>query len=363
MTGRRILRVEDGRFEVAVEAPYATEAHLHDAIAEHPEVLPSEDLGRGPLITVAVELDLGAGPMDLLVVDPRGRLAIVEFKRGTENPDVRVVVAQVLDYGSSLWRLPYEELERRPGKAQRPSGEGELVEYAEEAFARLGVESFDAPAFVDGVAASLESGDFAFVYVGRDLDERTRRIMTFLSEGAKMTFFAVEVDHYRAAGADSAVMVPRTAFVPSWIAGGTSPARRQAGTPLTERLAQADDATRELIAKMDVLAASEGLVRKQGASGYRYLAPDGVGYVGVYTSGRGMEFNMEALQDATHARFVDDVVAALSEALGSPIGGRSSPSIPCNAAITHWSMLADRAIKPFLALKRAEPGPPGLPQG
>jgi hypothetical protein len=38
---------------------------------------------------------------------------VVEFKRGSENPDVRKVVAQLLDYGSSLWRLPFEELERR----------------------------------------------------------------------------------------------------------------------------------------------------------------------------------------------------------------------------------------------------------
>ena len=124
VAGRRILRVEGGQFEVAVEAPYAKEKHLHRAIAEHPEVLPSEDLDLGPLITVAVELDLGAGPIDLITVDPRGRLAIVEFKKGTENPDVRKVVAQVLDYGSSLWRLSYEELERRPGEALRPSGEG-----------------------------------------------------------------------------------------------------------------------------------------------------------------------------------------------------------------------------------------------
>ena len=180
--------------------------------------------------------------------------------------------------------------------------------------------------------------------------------MTFLAEGAQMTFFAVEVEHYRPHEGDAAIMVPRTAFVPSWIAGGTTPARRQAATALSERLAQADEATRELIAKMDALVESEGLIRRQGPSGYRYLAPDGLGYVGVYTSGRGMEFNMEAIQDAAHVPFVDDVVAALSEALGGPIGGRSSPSIPCKAALANWAMLEDRAIKPFLALRRPDEG-------
>ena len=193
MAARRILRVENGRFEVAVETPYRLEQDLQDAISEHPEVLPSEDIGRGAFISVATEIDFGHGPIDLLVVDPQGRLAIVEFKKGSENPDVREVVAQVLDYGSSLWQTEYKDLELKAQSLKHARFQGALVDYAEESFAALGVEVFDRQAFVEGVSAGLESGEFVFIYAGRDLDERTRRIMAFLSEGAKMTFFAVEV--------------------------------------------------------------------------------------------------------------------------------------------------------------------------
>ena len=63
-------------------------------------------------VTLAVEFDFGSGPMDLLAVDAAGRLVSVEFKRGSENPDVRKVIAQVLDYGNSLWRTGYEDFER-----------------------------------------------------------------------------------------------------------------------------------------------------------------------------------------------------------------------------------------------------------
>ena len=42
--------------------------------------------------------------------------------------------------------------------------------------------------------------------------------MTYLAEGPRMTFFGVEVDYYRRQIDDDAVLVPRTAFVPSWIA-------------------------------------------------------------------------------------------------------------------------------------------------
>ena len=138
-----------------------------------------------------------------------------------------------------------EDLEHQARQRERASFKGALVDHAEVAFAKLGVELFDPKAFVEGVGGCLDSGDFVFVYAGRDLDERTRRIMTFLSEGAGMTFFAVEVDHFQPSGADSAVILTRTAFVPSWIAGGGSPARREAAKSRAQRLADADDATRE----------------------------------------------------------------------------------------------------------------------
>ena len=54
---------------------------------------------------------VGHGPIDLLAADSGGGLVFVEFKKGTENPDVRKVVAQLLDYGSALWRTSYDDLE------------------------------------------------------------------------------------------------------------------------------------------------------------------------------------------------------------------------------------------------------------
>lgn len=47
----------------------------------------------------------------------------------------------------------------------------------------LGDDVFDPDAFRLGVENCLDSGSFVFLYVGRDLDERTRRIVTYLAEG------------------------------------------------------------------------------------------------------------------------------------------------------------------------------------
>lgn len=41
-------------------------------------------------------------------------------------------------------------------------------------------------AFRIGVEGTLDTGDFVFLYVGRDLDDRSRRIMTYLAEGPRM---------------------------------------------------------------------------------------------------------------------------------------------------------------------------------
>src|SRR6202022_880175 len=145
--------------------------------------------------------------------------------------------------GSSLWRVPYDELERRC-RACAPTFEDSLSEHVENRLRQLG-ESYEEEAFRAGISRCLETGDFVFLYVGRDLDERTRRIMTYLAEGPRMTFFGVEVDHYRQ-GNGAAVLLPRTPFVPTWITEPTTRAPRSARSPALD-LAAAEPSVLELI--------------------------------------------------------------------------------------------------------------------
>jgi hypothetical protein len=178
---RRIIRVDGSASSIAVEGPLVSEEELHRAIATHPEVLPYGDFGLGPLIPLASELGVASGSIDLLAADGAGHLAIIEFKKGTENPDIRHVVAQLLDYGAALWRQSYDWLEERCLRgAVGPADSLEVL--AGQRLDPLG-GSVDSDAFREGVVSQLASGAFAFVYCGRDLDERTRRIMTYLAEG------------------------------------------------------------------------------------------------------------------------------------------------------------------------------------
>lgn len=340
---RRILQIDGETISVAAESRFEDERYLQDAITARPEVLPSEDLGLGPLIALARELDLGSGPMGLLTADPGGRIVIVEFKRGSENPDVRKVVAQLLDYGVSLWRTSFDELDQRC-QEREPAQGAALCELAAERCATLDVE-FDPEKFRTGVEDSLDRGDFVFLYVGRDLDGRSRRIMTFLAEGPRMTFFAVEVDYFPQADSSAAALVPRTAFVPSWI---SEPAPRR-GRP-GDALATAPPEFHELVERMDALKADLDLVKVRSTQGFNYRpqrTPDGARRRnGVLVAARGFEVYVGIFRDFGR----DDIADRLQKVMADLTGGstaRSFPTIALDVVAADWTRFREELFEPY----------------
>ncbi len=334
---RRALRVVDGRVEVGHEVRFDSEQQLHRAISDHPEVLPSEDIGMGPLVRLAEELDLGHGPLDLLAVDPAGRLVIVEFKRGTENPDVRKVIAQLLDYGSRLWRLPYEILERHSLEQAVPADgpPGDLAELVGRRLGLLGHPDFDPVMFRDGVARHLEAGDFVYLYVARDLDSRTRAVMTYLADGARLAFFAVEVDRFRHDDGSS-MLVPRTAFTPAWAAVPTASKATPASSFL-EDLKTSPPALQELVAHLEALASSVGAVVADKAKGRHVRPAAGKPGVSVYTSDKKLWLDLTLLK-AHQPQVAEAIVVEIRALTGRKIT-RVYPSLPCEEALRLWPQL------------------------
>lgn len=341
---RRILRVGDDDYSLATEAPFASEAELHEAVARHPEVLPADELGLGTLVNVAVELDLGAGPIDMLGLDAAGHVVIVEFKRGSDNPDVRRVVAQMLDYGSALWRTPYDELERGCA-ANGALTADDLVEHMTNHLSHLD-EDFDAEVFRTGLDATLESGGFVFLYVARDLDTKTRRVMTYLGEGPRLSVFAVEVDNFTFETGD-AVMVPRVGFVPSWVAGGpTQP--RPVRQRLADLLAAADDAVHEVDRRLTTLAGELGalVVDTEKARNYRPTRAEMA--IALYPHWRSVSVYLRALRD--HGQ--DDDAERLRAVIGAIDTQRTpasdDPSIDVDALLGQWERAERELLRPFL---------------
>src|SRR5688500_3362577 len=101
MTRHMLIRAEHEPERVIEEAALPTEAELHDALTSHPQLVPAADIGLGETLVVGRESGLASGYADLVLMDDRGRLCIVEVKN-EGNPDTRRVVAQLLDYAASL---------------------------------------------------------------------------------------------------------------------------------------------------------------------------------------------------------------------------------------------------------------------
>lgn len=349
MSQRRILRREGGSLSVAAESWFTSEEELHTAIASHPEVLPSEDVGLGPLVPLGSELDLGHGPIDLLSADGGGRPVIVEFKRGSENPDVRKVVAQVLDYGASLWRVDYDDLEQKCARCQ-PSFDGPLVDHVRERLELVGETSFDADAFRRGFEDALDAGDFVFLYVGRDLDARTKRIMTFLAEGPRMKFFAVEVDYF--VDEETAVLVPRTAFVPSWAGAGSRETRDKAVTPIQERIDAAPRAVGELVVLMDRFAEEFGLIADYGENSRMYRPAPRKQGIAIYPAWANADFYLKSLRDRGQDDLADEIKGRLEALAGKPVTPVLA-GVGCEVLVANWEEARATILEPYFQARLA----------
>lgn len=143
------------------------EKHLEDWIAADPALL------EPGLRVVHRQLKLDGGPLDLLCVDTQGRATVVEIKKGRL---VRDVVAQAIDYASSLATMPAATLRKH---IVDKNGEAVLEEPAVAAL----VEESDA-----------ERREVAMVVVGTGSDTGLDRVLDFLASSFDFPIRAVTFD-------------------------------------------------------------------------------------------------------------------------------------------------------------------------
>ena len=94
--GKNAIKIDPSRFE--------QEDDLQTYIAQNPDSLPLYEIKEDiRLLILGREFPTNSGPIDAIGIDKDGEIYIVETKL-YKNPDKRLVVAQVRDYGASLWR-------------------------------------------------------------------------------------------------------------------------------------------------------------------------------------------------------------------------------------------------------------------
>src|SRR5437588_2376518 len=90
--------------------PYADEAQLQKMLYDSPELVPIENDDDVAVFIREAGLP-GSGSTDLLGVDSRGNILIVETKLARNQEVRRKVVGQILEYAAFLWKMSFDEFD------------------------------------------------------------------------------------------------------------------------------------------------------------------------------------------------------------------------------------------------------------
>ncbi len=190
-----------------------TEAALHEVLMRHPALVPASDLGFERMVTVGFEAGLASGIADLVLLDVKGRLCVVEVKK-EGNPDTRRVVAQLLDYASALWGMTLADFEcqvLRSGLGR--SDPRTLSEFIAQELVDDAEEDVDAltEQVLDGLSETLRRGDFALVVAAPVIPEGVQRAIEYLNARG-LSMYGLEVSYF---AGDVEAFVPRVVVRPT----------------------------------------------------------------------------------------------------------------------------------------------------
>jgi hypothetical protein len=279
--------------------PGYREALLQGLIHSTPECLPIQEIEPAfvGLRSVCTELQLKRGMTDRyadnLLINPDGRICLVECKLAHNAESDRDVLAQLIDYAITLAELDYEGLRTLVRKATRQQDGDPIVD------AVLGPEAdIDRREdLIAGIERSLKRSEFLLLIVGDRIRENTESMVQLLQERVNLgfTFGLVEMLIFSAGSAMAGYLVQprvllrtkiitRTVFVASDSQGAvtvekveqTEPASSLSEQAFYAGLATVDPAfpagVRSLLARLTDLGCETQLLRN-----YNIYLDDGLG--------------------------------------------------------------------------------------
>lgn len=175
-----VWRIEGKKARTMPAIAMPDERRLEDLLADDVDIL-----GLGVMI-IGRQVPTGHGGfIDLLGIDPRGDLYVIELKRDRTPRDV---IAQVLDYASWVRGLSYEDVK---DIFDRYSLHRDVV--FEQAYA----------ARFDGAPDESLNENHRLVIVASELDPSTERIVSYLSEGYGVPVNAVFFRYFKDGDTDA----------------------------------------------------------------------------------------------------------------------------------------------------------------
>lgn len=178
MNGRvnAIWRHDSDGWKVLAPTGFPDEATLHLLIEQAPQILP---LAGSPRLTIlGREVSVGSGYVDLLAIEPSGRIVIIEVKLARNAEARRAVVSQVLAYAAYLAGTAPSAFEQTViGTHLRERGFGSLTDAVRKDDQE---QSFDAVIFAEGLADSLSQGRFRIILALDEAPDELVRLVGYL---------------------------------------------------------------------------------------------------------------------------------------------------------------------------------------
>ena len=176
------------------------ETWLQELLRQHPDILPVAEIEPVfyPLIPIGREVVTETGAIDNLFISHRGYLVLVETKLWRNPQAKREVVAQAIDYGSSISKWSYSRLNdvvRRHTK-RFENAELNLIDWVEH---QCGPVEGGREFFEETVARNLRLGRFLIVIVGDRIRQSVVDLINYVNKYPHLAtdIVLVELSCYR----------------------------------------------------------------------------------------------------------------------------------------------------------------------
>ncbi len=202
-----IIVSKNGKDAVRLDpSDFQLEDQLQEYIYRNPEAIPLYEINEDiRLLVLAREFPTGSGPIDALGIDQSGQIYLIETKLYRNN-DKRLVVAQVLDYGASLWRHSVDfpafiaTLNAESQRTFKLPLEDKLQEF-------FTLDIAGTERLLANVQSNLNTGTFKFVVLMDKLHDRLRDLIIYMNSNSNFNIYAVELEYYR--HSEFEIIIPR----------------------------------------------------------------------------------------------------------------------------------------------------------
>lgn len=177
------------------ESKFEDEDKLQNYIYNIPESIPLYEIKEDiKLLILAREFPTSSGPVDAIGIDQNGEIYLIETKL-YKNPDKRLVVAQVLDYGAAISN-DYRDFDSFIKILEEKLSQ-DFGSFSKKICDFFGITNEEATTLIENLKRNVISGNFKFVVLMDKLHDQLKNLIIFINQNSQFNIYAVELEYYK----------------------------------------------------------------------------------------------------------------------------------------------------------------------